>query len=612
MPEENIYEDLSLVRRRANTVFWVISGLIFLALSYYWKIQIVDHKKFSDLAEANRTRQRALAAPRGLISDRNGEVLADNRASFKVSLIRENIKDLEASLVAVGRLLEIDVETLRRRIGQYKDLQQFEPIVIKDGLSSVDVAPIESRRLEFPELVVDAEPQRFYPNGALAAHVLGYLQERTPEEIRAEPDRAAPAGEMVGKTGIERQYDDILRGEDGKVIEVVDSLGRVRSETERQNPVQGGKVVLTLDNRLQALAEESLQGREGVVVALDPRSGEILALASFPTFDPNRFITRFTPDEWTQLINDPLAPLENRSIRGLYAPGSIFKVVMGLGGLGFRYVTPGTTVYCSGSTEIYGAVRHCWFAPGHGSMDLADAIKNSCNIYFYTLGRRMGIDMIALAAGRMGLGKKTDVDLAGEKEGLVPSSEWKTRTLKTPWYPGETISIAIGQGQLQVTPLQIAALTALVANRGTRIRPQLFKSASAGAKARPAAADGAGAAAPAEPPFAPATFESVITGMWRSVNDGGTGNGAFVEGMDVCGKTGSTQVVSRESAERLSRAGREIKTHSWFSGFAPRDNPRIVVTVLVEYGGGGGATAAPVAGRIFKLFFGSPKEVQGR
>ncbi|MCX6569940.1 MAG: penicillin-binding protein 2 [Candidatus Aminicenantes bacterium] len=607
MPPEKIYEDLSLVRRRANTVFWVIAGLIFLALSYYWKIQVVDHKKFSDLAEANRTRQRALAAPRGLIRDRNGEILADNRASFKVSLIRENVKDLEASLVAVGRLLEIDVETLRRRVEQYKDLQQFEPIVIKDGLSSVDVAPIESRRLEFPELVVDAEPQRFYPKGALAAHVLGYLQERTPEEIRAEPDRAVRAGEMVGKTGVERQYDDILRGEDGKIIEVVDSLGRVRAEKARQNPVQGGDVVLTLDRRLQAMAEEALEGREGVVVALDPQSGDILALASFPTFDPNRFITRFTPTEWLQLTNDPLSPLENRAIRGLYAPGSIFKLVMSLGGLGFGYVTPETSVYCRGSIEIYGAVRHCWFAPGHGSMNLADAIKNSCNIYFYTLGRRMGIDMIAMAAGRLGLGKKTGVDLAGEKEGLVPSSEWKTRTLKMPWYPGETISVAIGQGQLQVTPLQIAALTALVAKRGERKRPHLFLSAPAGAKSGPADDDGAGAAA-AEPPFKPAAFENVIAGMWRSVNDGGTGKGAFVEGMDICGKTGSTQLVSRESAERLSRAGREIKTHSWFSGFAPRDNPRIVVTVLVEYGGGGGATAAPVARRIFELF----REIQGK
>ncbi len=603
MPEERIYEDLSLVRRRANTVFWVIAALIFVGLSYYWKVQILEHKKFSGLAEANRTRQRVLAGPRGLIRDRNGEILADNRASFKVSLVRENVKDMEASLAAVGRLLGIDGKVLRDRVEQYKDVPQFEPIVIMDGLSPRDVAPIESRRLEFPELVVDAEPQRFYPKGTLASHVLGYLQERTPEEIRTKPDESVRAGEMVGKTGVEREYDRTLRGEDGYILEVVDSVGRVRGERARQNPVQGGEVTLTLDYELQVLAEQALEGREGVVVALDPRSGEVLALASFPTFDPNRFITRFTPTEWLQLINDPLSPLENRAIRGLYAPGSIFKLVMSMGGLGFGYVTEGTSVFCRGATEIYGAVRHCWYAPGHGFMNLADAIKNSCNIYFYQLGRQMGIDQIALAATRLGLGRKTGIDLAGEKEGLVPSSEWKEKTLKTPWYPGETISVAIGQGQLQVTPLQVAALTALIAERGLRRRPHLFKSAPGGGEEGPPAVDvNAAASDDAKPGFEPSTFESVIAGMWKSASEGGTGKGAFVEGMDVCGKTGSTQVMSRESAQRLARAGREVKTHSWFTGFAPRVNPQIVVTVLVEFGGGGGATAAPVAGRIFKRF----------
>jgi penicillin-binding protein 2 len=600
MPEERIYEDLSLVRRRANAVFGVISVLILLVLSYYWKVQILEHKKYAGLAEANRTRMRVLAAPRGLIRDRNGEILADNRASFKVSLVRENVKDTAASFAAVSRLLGIDEQTLRSRVDLHKDLQPFEPIVVADGLSAIDVAPIESRRLEFPELVVESEPQRFYPQGTLAAHVLGYLQEQTAEEIRARPERKVRVGEMVGKTGVERQYDDVLKGEDGVVYEVVDSIGRVRGEKARQFPVQGHDVVLTIDGRLQAAAEAALEGREGVVVAMAPGTGEILALASSPTYDPNRFITRFTPTEWLQLMNDPLSPLENRAIRGLYAPGSIFKLVMSVAGLGFGYITEGTTVYCSGSTEIYGAARHCWFAPGHGAMNLADAIKNSCNIYFYQLGRRLGIDMIALAAGRLGLGRATGVDLVGEKEGLVPSSEWKMKSLKTAWYPGETISVAIGQGQLQVTPLQVAAMTAMIANRGKPVRPHLFKDDTA--KKEAGSAEQGNAPADTAPRFKTATFESVIAGMWKSANDGGTGAGARVEGFDVCGKTGSTQIMSRESAERLTRAGHEIKTHSWFSGFAPRTNPRIVVTILVEFGGGGGATAAPVAGRIFEVF----------
>ncbi len=597
MPENRVYEDLTLVRRRANAVFWAVAVLIFLVLSYYWKVQILEHEKYTALAEANRIRQRVLAAPRGLILDRNKVILADNKASFKVSLIRENVKDEAASMAGISRLLGITEPTLRGRVDMHKDSPLFEPIVIADGLDSLDVAPIESRRREFPELVVESEPQRTYPNGGLAAHVLGYLQEQTPEEIRARPDRQVRAGEMVGKTGVEREYDDTLRGEDGSVYEVVDSLGRVRGTQATVHPTQGGEVILTLDADLQRIAEEALEGREGVVVALDVETGGVLALASYPTYDPNRFITRFTPAEWSELMTDPLSPLENRAIRGLYAPGSIFKLVMSMGGLDSGTVTPETTAYCSGSTQIYGAVRHCWFAPGHGAMDLSAAIKNSCNIYFYSLGRKMGIELIARSAFRLGLGRKTGIDLVGEKDGLVPNEEWKLQTLHEPWYPGETISIAIGQGQLQVTPIQIVTMTAMIANRGGRVRPRFVEGRDA--------APSENAERPDPDPdraYARSTYEAVIGGMWRSVNEGGTGQGARVEGFDVCGKTGSTQTMSRESAAKLAQAGREVKTHSWFSGFAPRTGPRIAVTVLVEYGGGGGATAAPVAQRIFDKF----------
>jgi penicillin-binding protein 2 len=599
MPKDRIYEDLALVERRSKIVFGIIAALIFLALAYYWKVQIVDHKKYAEMAEANRTRARVLAAPRGLIRDRKRGILADNRASFKVSLVRESVKNQVATYASICSLLGLDDATLRARVALHKDLPAFEPIVIADGLRPEQVAPIESRRLELPELVVEPEPQRYYPKNGLAAHVLGYLQELPADEIQAHPERKVRVGELVGRTGVERVYDDVLRGKDGTVYEEVDSLGRVRRETAHEYPVQGNDLVLTIDPDLQAEAERSLEGREGVVVALDVDKGGILALANSPTYDPNKFITRFTPQEWTDLMSDPLSPLENRSIRGLYAPGSIFKLVMGLAGLGFGYVTEDTTVYCSGSTEIYGAVRHCWFAPGHGPMNLAAAIQNSCNIYFYNLGRRMDIDTIAAAAGRLGLGRKTGVDLVGEKDGLVPSSAWKMKTLNEQWFPGETISVAIGQGQLQVTPMQIAAMTARIAKRGEWVWPHLVETAT-----RPAVDPAAGAPETTEalPVFTRSTYEAVIAGMWRSANEGGTGAQAKVEDFDVCGKTGSTQIMSREAAERLALAGHPVKTHSWFSGFAPRVQPKIVVTVLVEFGGGGGATAAPVAGRLFSIY----------
>jgi penicillin-binding protein 2 len=596
MPVDGIYEDLTLVRRRARAVFLAGAAVLALVLVYYWKVQILEHRKFAGMAEANQTRMRVQTAPRGLVLDRNRVILADNRAAFKVSLVRERIKDPAGSFARLSGLLGLDESTLRARLDLHKDLPLFEPIVVADGLRPEDIYPIESRRREFREIEVEAEPQRWYPGGTLAAHVLGYLQEPTPAEITSRPEARLRPGQMIGRSGLERVYDDLLRGADGALYETVDSLGRVQSVRARTNPTPGTPLVLTIDIRLQRIAEQALEGREGVVVALDPGTGGILALASNPTYDPNKFITRFTPAEWSQLMTDPLSPLENRAIRGLYAPGSIFKLVMALGGLANGFVDPSTSVYCSGSTEIYGAVRHCWYAPGHGAMDLENAIKNSCNIYFYRLGQRMGIDPIAAAAVRLGLGRRTGVDLVGEKEGLVPSTQWKRTALKAPWYPGETISVAIGQGQLQVTPLQIAALTALVARRGEAMPPPHLVAGEGARTDAPAAPEAAGAA------FGRAAYESVIAGMWRSANDGGTGQGARVEGFDVCGKTGSTQTMSRDSAAALARAGREVKTHSWFSGFAPRVGPRIVVTVLVEFGGGGGATAAPVAGRIFEAF----------
>lgn len=592
LDKERIYEDLTLVLRRVRTAFLIVAGLFALLAAYYWKVQVLDHQKYWRMAEANRLKERALPAPRGIITDRSGRiVLADNTAGFKVSVLRENIKDLERTLREVGRLLGIPPEDLRARIDKYKGTPEFEPIVVKDGLGTEEVARIEARRSDFPELEVGIEPRRSYPFGSSSAHVLGYLQEVSAEELAGEVGRGRRMGDMIGKTGIERRYEETLRGADGRLLEVVDSLGRSRGEMAREEPRRGGSVRLALDFDIQRKAEELLEGKEGAIVVLDPRTGDVLALASYPNFDPSRFISRFTPEEWTRLASDASHPLENRAIRGLYSPGSIFKVVMALAALDAGYVTPETAYYCSGAKEIYGAVRSCWFKAGHGSMDLADAIRNSCNIYFYNLGQRMGIVPIASYARGLGLGTPTGIDLPGEKDGLVPDPEWKKRATGAVWYRGETISVAIGQGPLLVTPLQVAALTACVANRGAPTAPRL------------SLREGAPAPQRERVPIKPGAFETVVKGMWMSVNAEGTGRGARVEGFDVCGKTGSTQWVSTERAERMARQGLEApKTHSWFSGFAPMGEPRVVVTVLVEFGGAGGSAAAPLAGELFKLY----------
>jgi penicillin-binding protein 2 len=588
MRGEQIYEDLGPQQKRSRFIWTLIeiafAGLVF----FYWKIQVLDHRNYWAQAEANRTREIVVPAPRGILTDRTGKILlADSRASFKASFIRENTKDFEGSIREAGRLLELDPAIIRERIEKYRGLPAFKPIVIKDDLGLNEVALIEARRSERPELIVETEPKRFYPFGDFAAHALGYLQEISPDELRT-TYKGRRAGDMVGKSGVEATYESDLVGQEGRFVEIVDSMGRKRSELENVDPKPSAGLRLTLDFDLQAKAQEMLKGKEGAVVVLSPKTGEILALASSPTYDPNKFINRFTPQEWVGLTASPEKPLLNRAIQGLYSPGSTFKIVMATGGLESGAITESTVFVCGGKTEIYGHEFSCMGV--HGALTLPDAIRLSCNIFFYNVGRRMGIETIADYARRMGLGRKSGIDIPGEAAGLVPTPEWKKKTQKAVWFPGETISVAIGQGPLQVTPLQIAGVTAIIANRGRAVVPRFL----AGETPKDGAA--------LDPALSAANLEKVVEGMWRSVNAGGSGQGAKVEGFDVCGKTGSTQTMSREQAERIAAQSKQRKPHSWFTGFAPRDDPQIVVSVLIEFGGLGGATAAPVAKELFGIY----------
>ncbi|HOT68277.1 MAG TPA: penicillin-binding protein 2 [Candidatus Saccharicenans sp.] len=586
-----IYEDLSQLIKRSRLTLIIFSLILFLILAFYWKIQILDHQKYWKMAEANRLRSLPLPAPRGLIYDRQRIILADNQPSFKVSLLRESIKNDSQTIERVSQLLNLKTEELKARIDRYRWLQTYGPVIIKDNLKLEEVALIEARREEFPELQLQVEPRRYYPFETTAAHVLGYLQEVSPEEMKGNPHKKWRGGEMIGKAAVEKQYDDYLTGQDGQLLETVDSLGRSLGEVNRIEPIKGQDLVLSIDLDLQKKAEGLLEGKEGAIIVLDSGSGECLAWVSSPSYDPNRFITRFSPEEWLSIINDPARPLENRVIRGQYSPGSIFKVVTALTSLETGLITDRTAFFCSGSINLYGKDFACWFKPGHGLLSLPEALKNSCNIYFYQLGRRLNVDTIARYARTLGLGQITGVDMPGEKEGLIPSSDWKKKTQGEAWYPGETISVAIGQGPVLVTPLQVAALTACLANRGIRVKPRVTR------------LEGKMGPVKDKTGINPETFEKIIEGMWRSVNDGGTGHGAYQPGFDICGKTGSTQVISREKAERMIKRGEEpAKTHSWFTGFAPRYQPQVVVTVLVEFGGMGGQTAAPIAGEMFKLY----------
>jgi penicillin-binding protein 2 len=586
---KRIYEDLSPLQKKTQKTFILICIVFVFLLLSFWKIQVLDHKYYWIQSEANRVREIVLSPQRGLIKARDGEILAKNIASFKVSIIRENCRNFEESCQKISRLLDLEPSVLKERIDKYKNLPMFHPIVVKDDLMLDEIAPIKARKEEFPELLIQAEPRRYYPFGSLAAHVIGYLQEISEEEMNGAFRKHRP-GDLIGKTGIEREYEQRLVGSDGRLLEVVDSLGKDRGEISRLSPIPGQDIVLTLDFDLQKKCEELLEGREGAIVVLDPNSGGILALASFPTFDPNRFISRFTTQEWLDLLKSPEFPLENRAIRGLYAPGSIFKLVLALGALDSRLISEWKTFYCTGSTRIYNHPFSCWFKGGHGSVNLYEGIRSSCNIYFYQLGKLMGIEEIARYAKMFGFGRMTGIDLPGEKQGLVPDPEWKRKARNEPWYPGETISVSIGQGPITVTPLQIARYTALIANRGKMVTPYLLrdKMREEGEVARL--------------DIQKSVFEKVITGMWKSVNEEGTGRASKIPGFDICGKTGSAQVISTVTADKLREGQKIVKTHSWFSGFASKNGPEIVVTVLVEYGGTGGTTAAPLAREIFRLY----------
>ncbi|MFQ5720881.1 MAG: penicillin-binding protein 2 [Candidatus Aminicenantales bacterium] len=599
MKSDKIYEEISLIQKRGMIVYMFVEIMFVFLILVFWKIQILDYRRYWQLAESNRTGETLIPSPRGLILDRNGVILADNKASFRVSVIRENSLNLDESYQQMANLLNLKKEIIQKRIKRYESLPRFRPIVIKDNLSLPEVSRIEARKLERPELLLQSEPKRIYPFGKFAAHILGYMQEISPAELKSEHYPQRQPGDLVGKTGIEKQYDNLLQGKDGEVIEIVDSLGRKKGELSRKEPRQGQSVKLTLDFDLQQKAEELLEGREGAIVVLNPKNGEILALASYPEFDPNKFINRFSSEEWQDLVKSPEFPLENRAIRGLYAPGSIFKLTLALAALDLGLITDRTSYFCSGQIRIYGHLFSCWFKPGHGFVNLYSAIQHSCNIYFYQLGKKLGIEEIYRYACLFGFGAKTGIDLPGEKKGLVPNPEWKKKVKKAPWYPGETIVVAIGQGPILVTPLQVASQTALIANRGLRIVPHLLKS-----EIDPVSKKEVKKYSIHEDkiPVKQQIFDKVIKGMWKVVNEEGTARAAKIGGFNVCGKTGSTQVVNTVQGREKTALASRIKTHSWFTGFAPRDNPTVVVTVLVEYGGLGGATAAPLARELFKIF----------
>jgi penicillin-binding protein 2 len=584
-----IYEDLRVVQARVGIVQYVVLSLIGMLLVCFWYLQVVRGREFKDKAESNRIRILPLAAPRGPLLDRNGHHLVENRPSFNVILTVDRGQVSEATVARLARVLRIGEGQIRDRLARRAPLR---PVVVKTDASLEDVAALEARRLELPEIQVEVVPLRSYPLAAAAAHTLGRVGEVTEAQLKSsEFDRLTP-GALVGQEGVESKYNDRLMGKDGYRRVAVNSRGVEVKETERQPPEDGPALTLTLDADLQKAMEEAFAGRSGSGIALDPETGEILAMTSIPAYDPNHFTTGIEAAEWSRLITDPSTPLMNRVIQAQYAPGSLFKLITATAAIEEGVITPSTTFYCPGYLSIYNTVFRCHKASGHGVVNVHTALAQSCNVFFYQVGVRLEIDRIARYAKRLGLGFSTGVDLPHEASGLMPTPEWKLKTQKAPWYAGETVSVAIGQGQVTVTPIQMARVAAAIAT-GRLVHPHLVK--AIGGQPLPWTA-------PEDLGIKPDTLEVVRDGMWAVVNEHGTGWRAHLQDIEVCGKTGSAQVVSHA---RLARGpGVEaMLPHGWFVGFAPKEHPRIAVAFMVEHGGSGGEAAAPVAHAVLARFF---------
>jgi penicillin-binding protein 2 len=593
-----IYEDLRVVQTRIGVVQYVVVSLLALLMAAFWYIQVLRGHYYRSLADSNRIRDVPIAAPRGPLLDRRGKILVENRASFNIVLTPEHSSNLDDTIVRLGRVLRVGEAQIRERLARRV---QFRPVVVKADATLEDVSALEARRLELPEARVEPVPLRSYPLGPAAAHALGRVGEVTLVQLGSKEFEELDPGTLVGQAGIESAYNRNLMGQDGRRRVVVNSRGLEVAEAERQPPQAGPSLTLTLDADLQRAMERAFNGRAGSAVALDPQTGEILAMTSTPAYDPNQFATGLDPGVWGRLSTDPANPLMNRVIQGQYAPGSLFKVVMATAALEEGVITPQTTFYCPGYLSIYNTIFRCHKASGHGVMDVRKAIAQSCNVFFYNVGVRLEIERIARYAKRMGLGSVTGVDLPHEVGGLIPSPEWKLRTQNTPWYAGETVSVAIGQGQVTVTPMQMARVAAVLAT-GRLVHPHLVK--AAGNATVPPCDESHESPCwrtPDELGLRPETLAVVREGM-RLVVAEGTGWRARLPGVDVCGKTGSAQVVAHA---RLARGGvtEAMQPHGWFICFAPADHPRIAMAVLVEHGVAGGESAAPVAHEILASYF---------
>jgi penicillin-binding protein 2 len=558
-------------------------------LGQLWYLQVLEGGRLQELSEKNRIRIRPVAAPRGILFDRNGLALVDNRPAFTLSLIPREMEDRDTVLARLSVLLKIPLAELEGSLDRVP-ADSMRAVRVRRGLSLEEVTKVEERKLELPGVLVEVEPQRVYPTSTFAAHLLGFVREVSDEQMKQGRYRR---GDMIGQSGLERVLDEYLRGRDGGERIEVDALGRPVQVMKREEPYPGAQVVTTVDRRIQEAAERAMAGRAGAVIVMDPRNGDVLAMTSSPAFPLDRFTGNLDREEWLRVVRDPMTPLMNRALQSQYAPGSLFKVIVTAAGLQEGSLTPMDRTYCNGEYHLGAWTFKDWKEGGHGHVDLRSALVQSCNIFFYQAGLKVGPEAIARYARAFGLGAPSGIDLGGEKPGLVPFAEWRRHRSVRGWQAGDTINMSIGQGQLLVTPLQVARMMAAVANGGILWKPRLVQRVELGDGSLAYSASSKMTGRVDLSPVVWSFLRHALTGV---VNEGGTGAAARIPGVEIAGKTGTAQSVAKSDSAK----GQD---HAWFASFAPAGDPQYVVVVLVERGGRGGQVAAPIARQIYQAIF---------
>ncbi|MFM1847617.1 MAG: hypothetical protein RL417_1091 [Pseudomonadota bacterium] len=588
------------IQVRVRLAFLVVCAAFVVISATLWYLQVVRGAHYRERSENNRLRAVFVPPPRGVVLDRNGEVLVKNRPAFNVELVLEDCPDPPGVAARVAELVGEDVEVLKARLKAQGARRRYEPKILLKDVDRDRIARVMAHRYELPGVVVNVTPTRDYPHGEVAAHVLGYIREISQQQLESERYRSYRRGDIIGQFGIESTLEPTLQGKRGVEFVVVNAFGSRIGGSSFEPASPGHAVRLTLDLPAQRAADAAMKGKSGAVVALRANTGEVLALTSNPAFDPNIFTSEIDPSEWRDLTTGRARRMTNRVVQGTYAPGSVFKMVVAAAALAEGVIDPRERIFCPGYLNFGGRPFKCHKHSGHGAVDLYDSLVQSCDVYYYTVGQRLGVDRIHDYSIRFGLGRPTGLELISEARGIIPSTEWKRTYFKDPankkWFPGETLSVAIGQGAVTTTPLQLAQSMAALVNGGFLVTPSLVLPGSGSKEGEPRRID-----------VDPKILKTVADALVGVVADPrGTGHRARLSkelNISVGGKTGTAQVVSLEKSHGHSH----LKDNAWFVGFAPAEAPEIVVAAIVENGGHGGAAAAPVVRAVMEGFFGRGK-----